>query len=463
MTVAITNEEEIGPPASLVRPATYLKMDRRAVPPSLFEESTHDLGSAVMGKASITSPEFHQKEVTYLWLKSWQMACRENDIPKVGDRIAYDIVGQSVMLVRVAPGVIKAYHNACQHRGTRLLERCDNVRQISCPFHNWSWNLDGSLKNVPARWDFPGVSDAALALREVRCEIWNSFVFINFDVEAEPLQQFLGPTLLRHWEAWPRGKERKVYHFGKIVPCNWKLALHAFNEVYHTVAVHPQSLNFAADCNAQYDFYGPHTRFILSLGAPSGFVADTADAQDTVDTFFSCYAPHVYPDGPPKVGTGRFDQARALLSDYMRDTLRQITGVDLSDKSDAEMLDGIGYLFFPNMIHWGGYALPVIHRFRPNGHDHRSCLWEIMALAAQPEGAALERDVQLTLLPTDRKFADVPELGFIGHVLDQDVHALTLAQQGAESLGFDGPRFANYQERNLRNFEQHVARLIGET
>jgi hypothetical protein len=137
-----------------------------------------------------------------------------------------------------------------------------------------------------------------------------------------------------------------------------------------------------------------------------------------------------------------------------------MTGVDLSDKSDAEVLDGIGYNVFPNMIHWGGYALPVIHRFRPHGDDHRSCLWEIMALAAVPPEAELERDAQMVMLGLDQKFADVPILGFIGHVLDQDVETLTLAQMGAESMGFDGPRFANYQERNLRNFERNVAEWL---
>lgn len=451
---------ETKPPADLLRPAAYLKTDRGVVPPSLFEESTRDLGNDVMPKDSITSAEFARREADKLWLRIWQIACRGNDIPKVGDRIAYDIVGQSVMLVRTAPDTIKAYHNTCQHRGTRLLKACDNVKQITCPFHSWSWNLDGSLKNIPARWDFPEVSDQALALREVRCETWNGFVFITFDENAGSLADYLGPTLLRHWETWPRERERKIYHFGKVVPANWKLAQHAFNEVYHTVGTHPQSLNFVGDVNAQYDFYGPHSRFIISLGAPSGYVAETASAQDALDTFFSCYAPDAFPDGLPQVGEGRFDEVRAVLSDFMRAGLRQITGVDLSDKSDAEVLDGIGYNIFPNVIHWGGYALPVIHRFRPHGDDHRTCLWEIMALAAIPPEAELERDAPLVMLDLDQKFADQPALGFIGHVLDQDVETLTLAQMGAESMGFDGPRFANYQERNLRNFEMHVAEWL---
>ncbi len=450
-------------PASFTSPETYLKTDTRPVPQHMFEESTWDLGNEVMPKEGYISGEYHQLEVKHLWKKVWQVACRENDIPEVGDRIAYDVVGQSVMVIRTAPDTVRAFHNTCQHRGTRLLEKCDNVKHISCPFHNWSWNLDGSVHNIPARWDFPGASDADLALREVRCERWNAFVFINFDKDAQPLENYLGPDILRHWRSWPRAHSRKTYHFGMIVPCNWKLALHGFNEIYHTVGVHPQGLPFTADCSAKYDFYGLHTRFILSLGVPSPFIGETTEPQDSLDAFLSQYSPpEAFPNGFPQVST--FPQARAVLADLLRGSLRQMTGVDLTQKSDAEMLDAIGYMFFPNVIHWGGYALPVIHRFRPNGNDHRSCLWEIMALAPYPEGAKMERDAPLVMLEANERFASrpEPELRFIGEVLDQDVHALRLIQQGLESDGFSGPRLGNYQERNVRHFERQVAKLVGE-
>jgi phenylpropionate dioxygenase-like ring-hydroxylating dioxygenase large terminal subunit len=441
-------------------PESYLKTDTRKVPEHLFEDSTSDLGDAVIPKDVYMSAEVHAREVKNLWKKVWQIACRENDIPNVGDRIAYDIVGQSIMVVRTAADTITAFHNACQHRGTKLLEKgCDNVKHIVCPFHAWSWNLDGSVNHIPSRWDFPGVSNGELALREVKCERWNGFVFINFDKDAEPLAQYLGKDILRHWETWPRRYARKAYHFGKIVPCNWKLALHAFNEIYHTVGVHPQGLPFTGDCNTKYDFYGPHTRFILSLGVPSPYIGETTDPQDTVDTFLTQYfPPEAFPNGFPQVKT--FAEARATLAELLRGGLKMMTGVDLTKASDAEMVDAIGYMFFPNVIHWGGYALPVIHRFRPNGNDHRSCLWEIMALAQYPEGAKMERDAQMVMLDVNEKFADrpEPELRFIGEVLDQDVHALLLIQQGLESDGFDGPRFANYQERNVRHFEMEVAK-----
>jgi phenylpropionate dioxygenase-like ring-hydroxylating dioxygenase large terminal subunit len=363
------------------------------------------------------------------------------------------------MVVRTSSDTIKAYHNTCQHRGTRLLaSHCDHVQHITCPFHSWSWNLDGTIKNIPARWDFPSVTNAEVALREVQCGRWNGLVFINFDKSAESLETFIGPTLSSHWKAWPRDRERKVYHYGKMIPCNWKLALYTFNESYHAVGTHPQSLPFAGDCNAQYDFYGPHSRFIATQGTPSAHIADTLEPQDVLDGFLSCYAPNAYPDGAPAVSN--YPEVRRILADLVRKSMRDLTGVNLSGKSDTEMLDAISYNVFPNTILYGGNALSVIHRFRPNGHDHRSCFWEVMALAAYPEEVRLERDAPLVMLRPDEPFADQPILGFIGYVLDQDVHTLTLAQQGMESDGFDGPLFANYQERNNRNIERYLAKYL---
>lgn len=467
MNVAKNSDEfAMEKPASVVSPDYYFEHDTRPVPGHLSEVSTQDLGNDVLPKEGYTSLDYHNLEVEHLWKKTWQIACRENEIPEVGDRIAYDIVGQSVMLVRTAPDTIKAFHNACQHRGTKLLEGCAHSKHITCPFHAWSWNLDGSVHNIPARWDFPEVSNTGLALREVRSERWNSFVFINFDENAGSLEDYLGADILRHWESWPRRNSRKIYHYTKILRCNWKLALQAFNETYHAVGAHPQGLAFASDCAAKYDFYGPHTRYILSLGVPSPFIAETTEPQDTVDAFLAQYFPSdaypdAFPDGYPQVST--FIEARAVLADIIRNNLRRSTGIDLSAKSDAEMLDAIAYMFFPNVIHWGAYSLPIIHRFRPNGNDPETCIWDHMMLAPYPEGTKLERDAPSVMIGMDETFADrpEPELKFGGEVLDQDEFALPLMQQGVRSDGFDGSRYSNYQERNLRHFEHIIARLVG--
>ena len=177
---------------------------------------------------------------------------------------------------------IRGYHNVCRHRGNRLVEDCTNARNINCSFHGWTWNLDGSLKHIPCRWDFPDVRDDAYGLTECKIERWNGWVFINLDPDAEPLQAFLG-CIQGQLDTWPQQRMWKACHVGKVIPCNWKVAIEAFLETYHPPRVHPSALPYTSDYNAQYDFYGPHARMLVPLGVPSPTVAEKVDPQQVVD------------------------------------------------------------------------------------------------------------------------------------------------------------------------------------
>lgn len=90
-----------------------------------------------------------------MWKRVWQMACREEDIPEVGDTLVYEICDISLLVVRTSESEIKTYYNACLHRGRQLREFDGNAQELRCPFHGFCWNLDGSLKQVPCEWDFP--------------------------------------------------------------------------------------------------------------------------------------------------------------------------------------------------------------------------------------------------------------------------------------------------------------------
>ena len=115
--------------------------------------------------------EYHDLEVEKIWKKTWQMACREDEIPNVGDYYVYDIVHLSYLVVRTEDG-IKAHQNICLHRG-RLLKDCSGrgEKEFRCPFHGWAWKLDGSLKEITTEWDFPGVREEAsqLPAAKVQC------------------------------------------------------------------------------------------------------------------------------------------------------------------------------------------------------------------------------------------------------------------------------------------------------
>ena len=134
-----------------------LDTDTKPVPEVLRLESPQFLGNEDIANSRYTSRAYHELEVERLWKRVWQFACREEQIPHVGSYVVYDIAHLSFIVMRSAPGEIKAFYNACLHRGRQLKDVSGRCSEMRCPFHGFSWKLDGSLGHVPARWDFePG-------------------------------------------------------------------------------------------------------------------------------------------------------------------------------------------------------------------------------------------------------------------------------------------------------------------
>ncbi len=187
------------------------------------------------------APSSIELEVEKVWTKVWQMACREEDIPEVGDHITYDVVGRSILVVRSGPDAISAFHNVCLHRGRRIREHAGRDTELRCAFHGFAWELNGCLKQVPCQWDFPRLEPDEWGLPEVLVGTWGGFVFINMDLDAAPLEDHLG-DLGDHFTRWPLEDRYKEAHVAKVMNCNWKVAQEAFMEAYHVVATHPQLL-----------------------------------------------------------------------------------------------------------------------------------------------------------------------------------------------------------------------------
>jgi phenylpropionate dioxygenase-like ring-hydroxylating dioxygenase large terminal subunit len=475
MSTDVSRETYSGPVSSEIRESmrsteSYLREDRGHVPDALFEQSTRDLGSEPLDKAPFVDRSFHELEKERLWKRVWQMACRENDIPEVGDRIVYDIVDQSIVLVRSAPDEIKAFHNTCMHRGTRLVdpESGDPTsgNSFTCSFHGWRYNLDGSINTIPCRWDFPLVRDEQVHLSEVKVGRWNGFVFINQDPDAPPFEEFLGETIPRHFLNWPRDRAYKAAHIGKVVPCNWKLAAEAFLEIYHIISTHPNFLPYSADCNAQYDFWGPHGRMMGVVGAPSPHLGDVDDPQAIVDGMLGDAVGNMWGDAEfemPQLPEGATDlDARRLCSDFVKQSFQEMFGVDFSDASDSEMLDAVQYFVFPNFIPWAGNAFPMAYRVRPNGDDHESSIFEVLVMTWLPEGTPRPKDSPLKMTPPDEPWGAVPELAGLGPIIDQDQANLIKFQRGMKSDGIKQVHFANYQERNVRNLHHNLEKFLAD-
>jgi phenylpropionate dioxygenase-like ring-hydroxylating dioxygenase large terminal subunit len=458
-------------PTTLPWFSDYLAADRGAPPAYLLERSTKDLGNETFSKDRYISPAWRDLEMERLWKRTWQMACRDNDIPDIGDQIEYTIGDQSIIVVRSGSDEIRAFHNACRHRGTPLVTECNSSQEIKCPFHGWSFNLDGSLRNVPCRWDFPEVTDEAYSLVDVRVERWAGFVFINLDPNAAPLEDFIPQELRFQIEQWWPRRRWKAVHIKHEIPCNWKLAVEAFTEVYHVPVVHPETIFAVGDYNAQYDFYGPHARMLFTTATPSPALGGGVDPQDVINEMF--VGEGALGEGTARVlgrdyelpkaeGDDTLLDVRRKIADMMKDVYQTLTGQDHSAVSDTECVDGYEYLIFPNFHPWGGYLYSACYRFLPNGLDPESCTYEIMLFLEMPPGVPLPRDAPVTRTEYGSLLAKQPGTeGSFGYLVDEDVRTLRRIQQGIHSDSFEAATFANLQERNLRNFHQHLERVLG--
>ena len=406
------------------------------------------------------SPEWHAREVEYVWRKCWQLACRVEDIPNIGDQLVYDIADDSILVVRTNEQTIKAYVNACLHRGTLLRTEPGNAKQIRCPFHGWTWSLDGKLKVLPGEWDFPQVDKGKFCLPEAKVGVWAGFVFINLDPDCEPFEDYL-EILPEHFKDFALEDRYKAVHVAKVMPCNWKLGMEAFIEAYHVPVAHPQVVNYYGDSNTQYDIW-PGVRHVSRMisvqGLPSPSVKGVSD--DKVIDDMRRDVPF-YAGKPIKVGEG--ETARSKLAERAREKIGKTVNRDMSQLSDAESLDLIEYLLFPNMVPWGGQSLPIVYRFRPNGNDPDSHIMEIMYLFAKAEDGSHPPAAQMKMLEPDQNWVDAPELGSAAMVADQDTDNLMRIQKGLKATRKPGVTLARYQESRIRHFHTTLDEYLGDS
>ncbi|MCU0976087.1 MAG: aromatic ring-hydroxylating dioxygenase subunit alpha [Steroidobacteraceae bacterium] len=435
-----------------------LARDSRPVPQVLASQSPEDLGTEPLSAARYTSQAFFDLECERMWPRVWQVACREEDIPEPGDFHVYDVVGRSLLVVRLADGGIRAYHNSCLHRGRRLATADGHAQNFRCGFHGWTWNLDGSIRSVPCRWDFPQLSDDDLRLPQAQVGTWGGFVFVNMDPGAAPLEQYLG-VLPLHFERWRLEDCYKAVHVAKVIRCNWKVAMEAFMESYHVIATHPQILPVFADASAQYDVYGEHVnRNLAAFGAPSPHLGEDAVAPgEVVEGMLAMMGRRRPAGGQPEGEAG----ARAYLGDLNRASFAKAFGGDYEDVSDAETIDALVYNVFPNFAPWAGFAPNIVYRWRPNGRDVGSCLMEVMILKRCPTGQPRPRPVRMRLLSEAEPWSAATELPVLGPVIDQDMGNMPHVQDGLDASATGRVHLSRYQEVRIRHFHRTLDHYLG--
>ena len=430
--------------------------DGDQVPPPLLEESYQFLGDADIAFKRYTSEDLYDQEIRRVWSRTWQWACREEHIPNVGDYVVYDVGPYSIIVIRVAQHEIKGYVNSCLHRGMQL---CDADSQgqgkqfLRCPFHGFTWHLDGTLKEVPCRWDFPHLNEDEFNLPEVRVGLWGGFVFINMDPDAQDLMAYL-EVLPNHFAHWPLQQRFVAMHVEKVLPANWKMAMEAFLEAFHVLQTHSQAVKTVGDANAQYDIFGDNvTRFVHTIGYPSPHLRDQPSQEEQLQALGAW---HLL-EGANRLPEG--ETARSLLAADRRRELSNEMDVDLSGVSTSEMLDSIEYFLFPNMFLFPGITIPMIYRFRPIDVDH--CLHEILFLQPVPENQPRPAPAQKVRLEIEDSYTTVD--GFdpgLAYVFDQDTNNLYRQRAGAKASVKGAQTLGNYQEARIRRLHMTLDKYL---
>jgi len=441
-----------------------------------------DINSAGMPLAGnpypITRPElipakryydetFYQAECEHLWPHVWQMACRLETMPNVGDWVEYSNVGKSVLVVRTKDGV-KAFQNHCRHRGVPIAGGSGNAHGncakagFICPFHGWRWNMDGENTFVYGKDLFSDdlLDPSELALKPVRCETWGGCAFINHDENAPSLEECLGPVLDR-LDAHGMSNVRSEWWFATELPANWKIAMEAFMEGYHVMMTHPQLQRSVPGLyNARY---GNDTGGIGLPIDPDQSVEDNIREQiENLKLLGSGMSGMVHakeieiaeqlgPDNPDVQLPGTvaeavpmwFGMVQAAVTRKLKERGENVP--DLNAVAVSDPVNAVEYLF-PHYFLLPFFTSYASYRIRPTGPE--SCMFEIWSLTHFPEGEEPEPPMEPTVLPFDSQdFPMIPR---------QDYSNIPIQQKGLHSEGFEFMRLSKDVEGLISNYQRLI-------
>jgi carnitine monooxygenase subunit len=421
-----------------------------------------DNGTSRPSPSRYFDPAYMAAEWNTMWTQTWLLAGPASDLREAGDFIRFDLGNESFIVARTDSGALKAHYNVCPHRGSQLLASdFGAVDQITCPFHSWKFDLDGTNVKVTDEKTFhKDVLCHDRNLTPVRCEEIAGLVFITMNDAAPPLRDWLGPVA-DQLELYDIGSMNVIQHKKSDWAANWKGGVDAFYEIYHLHAVHPQT-QCVMDDRTQIDLYPngmsrqfvpfaqPSPRFPDQLGINMGIKMMLRDAG-------------IDPDGY----AGTAQDSRAAIQQAKRIRAKKY-GLDYDKFSDTQLSDSTIYGIFPN-VQIGCHPEAVfLHRFLPHPTDPSQFTYDTCILFKHldapgygpPAWMGLAAGTDTTGL-TRPNIARVPvgEPPNLGEVLDQDSELLPVVQQGSKSRGFRGPLWSE-QEARLRHFHAELDRYV---
>jgi nitrite reductase/ring-hydroxylating ferredoxin subunit len=404
-------------------------------------------------------PEFYRLETERVWPHVWQMACRLEQIEDIGDWVEYSNLGKTVIVVRTKGGV-KAFHNACRHRGVQLVAGHGNCsgKGFICPFHGWRWNMDGKNTFVYGRhmFDEALLTEGDLALRPCRVDLWGGCAFINFDDNAPSFRNCIGPVTER-LDKYQTDKLRAEWWYATVLPANWKTAMEAFMEGYHVMRTHPQ-LHTAA--GALYNsMYGQDTGGIAQPVNLNATVRENIQAQFKHLELLSegmagmCHAKDVetarglldvdLPEDPGAAVMQWFGMIGHFVTEHGR--ARGEPTPDLNALAVSDPIKAVEFIF-PHYFLLPFLSSMASYRIRPLGPE--SCLFELWSLTLFPEGQAPAPPKEPIMLPYNSdQFPPIPR---------QDYANIPIQQVGLHAEGFDFMRLSKDIEGLISNYQRVI-------
>ncbi|KHK89110.1 aromatic ring-hydroxylating oxygenase subunit alpha [Novosphingobium malaysiense] len=424
-----------------------------------------------VARDNYVSREFAAQEKEHLWPKVWQVACREEEIPNVGDYIVYDVADDTIVVVRRPGNVFKAFFNVCPHRGRQIMEGQGHTVNFRCGYHNWTFDLEGKNIAVQDRQDWGDFLDKeCIDLVPVKTGTWGGFVFINMDAECEPLEEYLAPVP-EYLDPFEFEKMRIRWALELHIDSNWKTALEAFMEGYHVAATHSQLLPQNGDDYTTSFAHGKHSHFgywdaTVPIGQPAPRLKTAAPKdprpgliefyRQMEETFGAIFTDRDYeavkglmdecpPDADPMTALGLAIELGRKAAE------KEGCGYPPDLTPEVMFKAGTDWHIFPNCVTLPYFDGAVWYRARPDGDDPNKCIFNIYSLkryaGGKEPGAKME------------KHEDIKGKSF-GLIVDQDVGNMKLVQKGMKCRGFRHALPNPVQEVEISNFHKHLEAYV---
>ena len=344
-------------------------------------------------------PGFFDLERQHLWRDAWLYAIHGDEVPKSGDYVRWERVGEPLFFVRGEDDRVRCFYNTCRHRGAPVVtEERGGAPKLACKYHGWTYDLAGHLVALRDQRDFAGLDMSCRSLIEVRCESFGQWHFVNLNPDAEPLADSIRP-IWDHLQDFHPEELRLVDKKAFTLKCNIKVLLDAFLEVYHLKSIHMNSVERFLDHRAAFItlWRGGHSRMVTpnrrenwvdpgTVGLPE--VADldpiVANANISLNLYPNLVTP-VAPAGMPFICFWPVDLTTMVIE-----------------------------------VHWFGLSW---------GDGPRPAVWDT-------------------------------RLENFDRILEEDLQFAEAIQRSVESSGFGGMPL-NYQERRLYHWHQELDRRIG--